>query len=265
MTFSELSQPWRSAPHSNPVGGLLLCHGFTGTPHAVRPWAEDHAAAGWDVDAPLLPGHGRSWQEMAGSRWEDWYEHVREHALALQAAHGLIAVGGISMGGTLAAALAEDPAVAPRIGALVLVNAAMIDSPVWGLAPLLSRLVPTVGGLGGDIRREGVIEEAYERTPVRSVGQMRTLVRRTRAQLASITMPTLIAVSPQDRTVPARSSDVIADGIGTTPQRLTLPRSGHLATLDHDAGALFERSRTHLAESMLDAHESENGERTERP
>src|SRR5699024_11322210 len=32
MAFSELSHPWRARGHSNPRGGLLLCHGFTGSP-----------------------------------------------------------------------------------------------------------------------------------------------------------------------------------------------------------------------------------------
>lgn len=246
MAFSELSLPWRSAPHSNPAGGLLLCHGFTGTPHAVRPWAEDHAAHGWDVRTPLLPGHGSTWQQMSASSWEDWYGTVRESALELQREHGTIAVGGISMGGTLAAALAEDPALAPRIGALVLVNAAMVDSPVWALAPALSRVVPSIGAIAGDIRREGVIEEAYDRTPLRAVGQLRSLVRRTRAGLGTITTATLVAVSPQDRTVPPRSSDVIASRIAGPVERMTLGASGHLATLDHDAPELFARSRAHL-------------------
>jgi carboxylesterase len=247
MAFSELSQPWRSAPHSNPVGGLLLCHGFTGTPHAVRPWAEDHAAHGWDVRAPLLPGHGTTWQEMARSTWRDWYAQVRSSALDLQREHGIIAVGGISMGGTLAAALAEDPEVAPGITSLVLVNAAMVDSPVWAAAPLLSRAVPSVAAIAGDVRREGVREEAYDRTPVRAVGQLRALVRRTRAALGTITAPALVAVSPQDRTVPPRASDLIAARLGGPVERMTLPASGHLATLDHDDQELFARSRAHLA------------------
>lgn len=250
MVFSELSLPWRSAPHSNPAGGLLLCHGFTGTPHAVRSWAEDHAAHGWDVRAPLLPGHATSWREMAASTWQDWYGAVRESALELQREHGTIAVGGISMGGTLAAALAEDPALAPHMSALVLVNAAMVDPPVWALAPALSRLVPSIGAIAGDIRREGVVEEAYERTPLRAVGQLRALVRRVRAGLGRITVPTLVAVSPLDRTVPPRSSDVIAARITGPVERMTLGASGHLATLDHDAEDLFARSRAHLERWM---------------
>ncbi|MDN6400515.1 MAG: esterase, partial [Brachybacterium sp.] len=81
MAFSELSRPWRAPGHSNPRGGLLLCHGFTGSPQSMRPWAEDHAGRGWAVDRPLLPGHATTEQELTTTSWQDWYGCVREAAL----------------------------------------------------------------------------------------------------------------------------------------------------------------------------------------
>ena len=56
--------------------GVLLCHGFTSNPASLRPWAESIAAAGHTVRLPRLPGHGTTWQEMAGTRWEDWYAEI---------------------------------------------------------------------------------------------------------------------------------------------------------------------------------------------
>ena len=41
-----------------PRVGVALAHGFTGSPHAVRTWAMELAAAGFAVRMPLLPGHG---------------------------------------------------------------------------------------------------------------------------------------------------------------------------------------------------------------
>ena len=51
--------------HSGGTTGVLLCHGFTGSPQSLRPWAEYLAAAGLTVCLPRLPGHGTTWQEMA--------------------------------------------------------------------------------------------------------------------------------------------------------------------------------------------------------
>ena len=65
-------------PYSHQGGptGVLLCHGFTGSPHSLRPWAEHLAAQGLTVSLPRLPGHGTTWQEMNRTRWEDWYAEV---------------------------------------------------------------------------------------------------------------------------------------------------------------------------------------------
>ena len=38
--------------------GVLLVHGFTGSPSSMRPWAEYLNQKGFTVRVPLLPGHG---------------------------------------------------------------------------------------------------------------------------------------------------------------------------------------------------------------
>ncbi|MFC7374307.1 alpha/beta hydrolase [Brachybacterium sp. GCM10030267] len=249
MAFSELSRPWRARGHSNPRGGLLLCHGFTGTPQSLRPWAEDHAARGWAVDLPLLPGHGTSWQDLAGRSWRDWYGHVREVALTLSHQHGPIAVGGLSMGGALALALAEDPMLRGRLAAVVAVNPGIALPATAAAAGLISPVVRTLPGIGSDIAREGGAEEAYDRMPVRAVAEVRRLFARTRRELDAVEIPLLLATSPADRTVPAADSDLIAARVSGSVQRLATTRSRHLVPLDLDADLLFETSAR-----FLDAH-----------
>ena len=56
--------------------GVVVCHGFTGSPQSMRPWAEALAGAGHTVRLPLLPGHGTSWQEMNRTTWRQWYDEV---------------------------------------------------------------------------------------------------------------------------------------------------------------------------------------------
>ena len=51
-------QPFRKSARGAMRGAALLVHGFPGTPADMRPLAASLAAAGWDVDAPLLPGFG---------------------------------------------------------------------------------------------------------------------------------------------------------------------------------------------------------------
>ena len=53
--------------------GVLVLHGFTGSPKSMKPWGRELAAQGWSVRVPRLPGHGTRWQDMNLTTWEDWY------------------------------------------------------------------------------------------------------------------------------------------------------------------------------------------------
>lgn len=246
MAFSELSRPWTARGHSNPRGGLLLCHGFTGSPQSLRPWAEHHAAHDWAVELPLLPGHGTTWQELADTTWRDWYGHVRRAARELSQAHGPIAVGGLSMGGALSLALAADPELDGRIAALVLVNPGITLPWAARLGALIAPVKPSLPGIGSDIAQPGAAEEAYERMPVRAVGSLHRLFSHVRRELSSVRVPVLLATSTTDHTVPPSDSDIVAAGVRGSVERLSLTRSHHLATLDHDAQLLLDSSARFL-------------------
>src|SRR5258708_2716097 len=105
------AQPYSHAGGST---GVLLCHGFTGSPHSLRPWAEYLAEAGLSVSVPRLPGHGTTWQEMSRTRWEDWYAEVDRGYEDLRGRSGEIFVMGLSMGACLALRMAGLPGQLPR-------------------------------------------------------------------------------------------------------------------------------------------------------
>lgn len=247
MAFSELARPWRTDGHSSAAPALLLCHGFTGTPQSMRPWGEHHASHGWAVDLPLLPGHASTWQEMARTAWTQWYETLRSHALELSDRHGPIAVGGLSMGGALTLHLAADPGLRERIGAIVLVNPALSTPLNARFAPLIAPFTPTMPAIASDIADPSAHEEAYDRTPLRAVTQLTRLLHIVRGELDRVTAPLLLATSPADGVVDPRSSDRIAAGVSGPVERMRLTRSRHVATLDYDAQALFDRSLAFLA------------------
>ena len=47
---------------------------ITATPGTMRPLGESlHRDTGFTVYAPLLPGHGLTPEEMAKTRWFDWF------------------------------------------------------------------------------------------------------------------------------------------------------------------------------------------------
>ena len=84
--------------------GVVLCHGFTGMPGSMRPWAEALAAAGHTVRVPLLPGHGTRWQDANRRTWEQWYDELERAFDAVRANCTHTFVMGLSMGGDARAA-----------------------------------------------------------------------------------------------------------------------------------------------------------------
>jgi len=232
--------------------GVLMSHGFTGSPASMRPWGEALAARGYGVHAPRLPGHGTTWQDMARTGWDDWRGELDRALDVLLAEHDVVAVAGLSMGGALALRLAADRP--GDVASLVLVNPAVTSRDRRLVAvPLLRRVLASMPGIGNDIRarvEDGaeVDEVGYDRVPLAALHQMMTGWRALRGDLGRVAAPLLMFRSVTDHVVDPSSGAVITSGVGSAQvtERL-LERSWHVATLDHDLPVLVEESAAFLA------------------
>jgi len=222
--------------------GALLCHGFTGTPQSLRPWAEHLAAAGVTVRLPRLPGHGTSVAEANLTFWEDWYAELDRHLTQLKQRCDDVFVMGLSMGGTLAIRLAEERG--PDVAGLVLVNPSLLTKrPDRFLLPVLRWVAPTWQGIASDIKKQGSVELAYDRIPVKAAYQLSRLWLTTRTDLARVTQPILVFRSTEDHVVEPDSSALLRERVSSTDVReVLLEDSYHVATLDNDASIIFEGS-----------------------
>lgn len=228
--------------HDGGRTGVLLCHGFTGNPQSLRPWAEYLANEGLSVSLPRLPGHGTTWQEMARTRWEDWFAEVDRAFGELQARTDEIFVMGLSMGGCLALRLAELRGQAVR--GLVLVNPSVTaDTKLFVLVPALKFVVPSIKGIGSDIKKQGVTESSYDRTPVKAAATLPGLWRTTQAHLSEISQPVLVYKSVTDHVVGPASLKLLSSALPADRLDVReLADSYHVATLDNEAGAIFSGS-----------------------
>ncbi|ASR35392.1 esterase [Prauserella marina] len=222
--------------------GVLLCHGFTGTPASMRPWGEHLAAEGFTVRCPRLPGHGTTWREMNRTTWTDWYDCVDAGFAALRGECESAFVFGLSMGGTLALRLAQRHGA--DVSGLVLVNPSVTTLRKDAkLLPVLSKVIPSVKGVAGDVAKPGVTEIAYDRTPVRAAASLSVLWRLVRAELPAVTQPLLLLRSVVDHIVEPVNGRIIMDRVGSANRTEVLLRdSFHVATIDNDAPEIFERS-----------------------
>lgn len=223
--------------------GVVLSHGFTGSTQSLRPWAEHLAAAGLTVRLPRLPGHGTRWQDLNDTRWPDWYGEVERSFDDLRGRCRQVFGMGLSMGGTLVTRLAEQrPA---EVAGLVLVNPSLGSErkDVKYALPLLHRVVPSLAGIGSDIRKPGMTELAYGRTPLRAMHSLSRLWPLVVADLGRVTAPVLLYRSRVDHVVEPMSGRLLREGAASTEvTEVILEDSYHVATLDHDAPTIFAGS-----------------------
>jgi carboxylesterase len=221
--------------------GVLLCHGFTGSPASMRPWGERLAAEGFTVLAPRWPGHGTSWKEMSITRWDDWLAAADRSLQDIRKRCETVAVGGLSMGAALALRLAE---IRPKdVDALVLVNPSVHTErkDVRYAVPVLKYVIPALGGIKNDIKKPGQDEVAYDRVPLKSLASLTVGWKQIKADIDRITAPALIFNSDVDHVVELSNTDWLAERLPTVEVR-RLPNSYHVATLDNDADLIFDGS-----------------------
>ncbi|MFF4826503.1 alpha/beta hydrolase [Streptomyces sp. NPDC001312] len=233
------AEPFR---HEGGEVGVLLCHGFTGSPQSLRPWGRYLAERGLTVSLPLLPGHGTRWEDMQLTGWPDWYAEVDRELRVLRESCARVFVAGLSMGGALALRLAARHGDA--VAGVVVVNPA---NKVHGLSayalPVARHLVRTTKGIASDIALEGAAELGYDRVPLHAAHSLRNFFRMVDGELPQVTQPLLLLRSPQDHVVPPVDSARILGRVSSTDvTEVLLEHSYHVATLDHDADRIFEES-----------------------
>lgn len=233
------AEPFR---HEGGEVGVLLCHGFTGSPQSMRPWARYLAEHGLTVSLPLLPGHGTRWEDMQLTGWPDWYAEVDRELRRLTDRCARVFVAGLSMGGALALRLAARHGDA--VAGVVVVNPA---NKLHGLSahalPVARHLVPSTKGIASDIAKEGSEELGYDRVPLHAAHSLRAFLRTVDGELPQVTQPLLLLHSPRDHVVPpADSARVLGRVSSVDVTEILLEQSYHVATLDHDADRIFEES-----------------------
>jgi len=228
--------------------GVLLLHGFGDTPQTLRLLASDLHAAGYDVRAPLLPGHGRTVQAFMASRREQWLACTREEYDLMRASHSTVAVAGLSMGGALAAILAAErsdiPAVvllAPYLDMPMTHRLASASHWIWGTAagPRKSK---SVGSIRDPAERAGNL--GYGVYSGRLLYELWRLAAQARRSLQRISAPTLLIQSRTDPRIASEVAERAFAAIGAMEKRLMWTEgAGHIITVDYGRAQVFEEVR----------------------
>ena len=223
--------------------GILLSHGFIGTPQSVRYVGNKLAEMGYTVLAPRLEGHGTHYKDLERCSYHDWFDSLEKAYERLAARCESIFVMGQSMGGTLALKFASEKR--DKLKGVILINPAL-TIPSW--ESIESGFAPRYINEGSpDIKAQNVIEIAYPKVPVASIRELQRLMEETRGLLDRVTYPVMGFKSSTDHVVPPENTDFIMRQIRSAFKYVhVLPNSYHVATMDHDKDTICERSHSFI-------------------
>jgi len=216
--------------------GVVLVHGFTGTPYEMRYLGERLADAGFTVHGLRLPGHGTRVEDLDQTRWTDWAAGVEEAYDTLRLLCSQVAVVGQSLGGLLSLHLASrrpDVAAVASLAAPLWLEGLSARVAQWAADGMLRRIRAIPKFYGSDVRdrRTRAENPCYDAIPTRALAELAAFMRVVDQSLEQVTQPTLVLHGSHDHTAPVACATRIARKTRAVRMRI-LPRSYHLIAAD---------------------------------
>ena len=242
--FSYPPQPGDPEPFKLGSGdrGVLLIHGFCGTPPEVRGLGEHLAANGFRVHGALLIGCGTTPEDLLATSWTEWIDSAQAQLDELKRECRQVFVAGQSMGGTMGLLLAARN---PDIVAIATM-AALVNLGRWAeLQLFLGQHIfkwhyPDRNSV--DLWDKDAVKQlrSYNKRAMKSLIDLILLYREALRKAHDIRLPALILHGNRDRTVPPANAKLIADAIGPTATLRYFERSGHAMTVDVDYEEIYK-------------------------
>lgn len=233
--------------------GVLLLHGFGDTPQTLTLLARELFASGYDVVAPLLPGHGTNVELFIRSRRTDWLACARVELTRMRENHESVALAGLSMGGALAVILAAET---PDTPALVLMAPYLDMAPKAKLAAATQWFWSEAAGARRSTSPDSILDPeerakslgyggVYSGRLLYELWRLSTMARRA---LADIRSPTLVIQSRTDPRVASAVAENALAAIGAEEKKLVwIEGAGHVITVDYGRAKVFEEVKSWIA------------------
>ncbi|HXW77520.1 MAG TPA: alpha/beta fold hydrolase [Candidatus Eremiobacteraceae bacterium] len=209
--------------------GVLVLHGFTGSPFEVRALGEALHREGFSVFGPALAGHATDESHLESTTADDYFAEIeRAYADARKRCERLYAVG-LSMGGTLALHLA---AVHHLPGVVTVSTPVFLYPMVAASVPVLHQWMPGLRTPANFAAWQGNVV-GYKSASIASVNEIVRVFDRVRTGLHRVRSPLLVLHSTRDLTVPVASAHEIHEKAASEVKRMELIDAGsHLMTVE---------------------------------
>ena len=217
--------------------GVLILHGFTGSPWEMAPVCLALEARGYTVAMPVLAGHATVVQALNETTWQDWLQSA-EDALAWLDDHcDVVHHVGLSMGALLTLLLVRQRPQ-ERLGRVVLMAPA-ICMPSWqrlSIAAFAHLGWPAVLGKEEPILANGQKQPGYQAIPLRAAASFLALQDLVVAEARPL--PALVLHGARDLTIPCEPAcKLMARLLGPQADIRRIAGAGHLLPRT-DAGPL---------------------------
>jgi len=224
--------------------GVLLIHGFTGSPPEMRLLGDYLHERGYTISGPRLPGHGTTVEDMNRRKWTEWTGCVEEALADLQARCEMVFVGGLSMGSLLTLYLAAHH---PELcGIITYSPAVVVASRLIYLTPVLKYLLPTRNQSGESDLTDPEADLrlwSYDQDPILAAHELLKLIRQVRRLLPQVRQPLLVIHSALDTVIHPHSAQFTYERAGSADKELiTLRNSGHCITVDSEWEFVAEKT-----------------------
>ncbi len=217
--------------------GILIFHGFTGTPDEMLYIAQVLNRNGFTVYVPLLPGHGTEWKNLNYVKSEDIVKFINRSYVFLCSECENIYVTGFSLGGALALFTAE---VFP-VKKISLINPMILQSFMSFLGSAFSFMIPAFPARS-DINDKTVsLKNHYNVYPLKGLKEFMKVSGNVASNIRRISCPTCIFYSAQDHLVSAKNTKFIFNNISSSDKKIVLLKhSFHIAVADFDKDFIAE-------------------------
>jgi carboxylesterase len=223
--------------------GVLLIHGFTGSPAEMRPLGHHLHERGLTVAAPLLTGHGTTPADLNRQRRQDWIACVEQALAELQTQCQRVFMAGLSLGALLTLTVAARRR--ELAGIITYSPAVIVNDPRAYFVAILKYLMPTLAK-PLDYFADPAVQSlmwSYPVYPVAAAHETMKLIGEVKRALPEVACPLLVIYSRSDATIHPRSAQFVYDRVRSTDKAIiALQASGHVITLDCEWQQVAEES-----------------------
>ena len=224
--------------------GILLIHGFTGTPREMRFMGDLLNDKGYTCLGIRLTGHATSLKDLDHVRWQDWYADVLDGIELLRSCTRNTFLAGLSMGGILTLLAA---ARCPGISGAIAMSTPHFLSADWRLkiAPLIKGIVKKAGKGKPDWLDQEMYSHHLEYPEFSTSGlvQMNIMMKQMREGLPDIKIPVSLIHSRTDLGVPFENMQRNYGKIGCQlKEMVAINKGSHTMTCDSERQTVFEHA-----------------------